>query len=483
MEVVTMGTTQQTRCGVTASRGYRIAGLCLIGLTFLPVSSLRAAVEFRTDIDVGIIHSDNIFLAPDGEEQDETVYTLAPLFIITSDESRFDADMRYRPQAYWYSENSDANDIFHTLDVVTETMLLEDRLFLDVNASRFQSIVAPENTIPGNNIPITSNREEAQIFDVSPYWRQDIGSSNLLIRAEYFNVDYENPDLQDSEEFGGSFEFGNLQRQRGFAWQVDYMKRRTEYDVSPPWEFQRASLNIGAWFNESFRLFAVGGGETAFDNFEESNLDADFWEVGFQYTPNSRLNLELAFGDRSYGTSARGELSYRLRRGNLSISYSEGPETLSDILRDRRPLESPGSLDGSLDRLGETDRFIRKRGDVSLTFELAKSELTFLAFSERREARTTAGGTDLGDERLLGGTLAWNWRMGSRTTLGITGDIAERESPGVEDTLYGLELEIAYQLSQRFTLLAQAARFSQDGQLEEFGYTENQYRLYLRSGF
>ena len=72
----------------------------LIGATIvLSWRPADAETDFGVDINLGIIRSDNIFLAADGEEQSETVYTIAPEFYITSDDERFQADIRYQPQA------------------------------------------------------------------------------------------------------------------------------------------------------------------------------------------------------------------------------------------------------------------------------------------------------------------------------------------------------------------------------------------------
>ena len=116
------------------------------------------------------------------------------------------------------------------------------------------------------------------------------------------------------------------------------------------------------------------GAETSFDDYFEPDMDADFWEAGFQYEPNPRLSLELAAGDRSYGTSMRGNFSYELRRGDITVTYDEEPNNRSELMMDRHPLTSQDNLDGLLDRPGESDRFVRKRGEFRANVELSKSE-------------------------------------------------------------------------------------------------------------
>ena len=76
-------------------------------------------------------------------------------------------------------------------------------------------------------------------------------------------------------------------------------------------------------------------------------MDEDFWEAGFQYKPNQRMDLELAAGERSYGTSFRGNFSYTLRRGSISMTYDEGPTTRGELAFDRRPIIDADNLENN----------------------------------------------------------------------------------------------------------------------------------------
>jgi hypothetical protein len=441
-----------------------------------------AETDFGVDIDLGIMRSDNIFLATDGDEQSETIYTISPEFYLTSDDDRFQADLRYQPQALLYSEFDEADEVFHNLDASLTTTLVRERLFLTVNAANFQSISDPEERIPSGNLSLSGNRTESRVLQAMPYWQQKIGQADLLVQGSYTDLTYEDERFQSSNSLDGYLQLGNIERQQGFAWQLDYQYRRTEYEVSPPWDFQRAALNIGAWINATTRLFVAGGSETSFDNYLEPDMDSDFWEAGFQYAPNARINLELAAGDRSYGTSARGNFSYRLRRGELSFTYDEGPYNRSELMMNRHPLVSQDNLDGLLDRPGESDRFVRKRGEFHANVELTKSNLSLRIFSESREERTTAIGEPLGDEELTGAAVSWNWRFGSKTTLGIGADIADRNYSGFDDEFRRARIDLQYQITEKLSLRAEAARFDREGQQSSGNdYTENQYRLFFRT--
>ncbi len=443
-----------------------------------------AATEFGMNLEMGVIRSDNIFLAADDAKQSETVFTLAPEFYLASDDRRWSADIHYQPQAVFYDEFDDGDEVFQRLDASVTTVLLSDRFFLNLNAINFQTVTDPDARIPGGNLSLTSNRTDSRVLQASPYWQQRVGPADLLIRGTYTDFEYDDDRFQSSNTREGYFRLGNIERQQGLAWQLDYTYRRTEYEISTPWEFQRAALNLGTWVNARTRLFVVGGAETAFDNLYEANMDADFWEVGFQYAPNQRLNLEMAAGDRSYGNSFRGELTYELKRGRLSASYDEVPTNRSDLLMGRRPLEPFGDLDGALDRPGASDRFVRKHGQFSVNVDLARSDLTLRVFSDVREERTTADGIVLDDEKLVGFGAKWSWQFGRKTTLGLSGDVSDRDYSGFDDEFRRARIDVEYQLSARLSLSVEFARFEQDGdQTAARDYTENQYRFFLNASY
>ena len=461
-------------------------GKCMAMLAMLLWSASSAAEpwDFGLNIDLGIIHTDNVFLADDGLEESETALMIAPEFVLGKDSERLQADIRYRPEGYFYSDFSDANDIFHVLDASMTGALVRERLFLALDAANFQSIVTPEGRFPSTNLPITGNRVDSTTFGVRPYWQQPLGQAQMLVEAAFRRVDYDSGLFQASDYGEGHFRLDNIESQQGLAWALDYRVRRIEYETSLPYEYQRASANLGFWVSQALRLFAEGGSETPFDSYFDSSMDADFWEAGFQYKPNQRVDIELAAGDRSFGQSYRGSLSFELKRGNLTASYAETPSTRTDQAFNRRPITGTDNLDGILDRPGESDRYIRKRGEISARIDLAKSELSVRVFSEERTQRTTDIGVVLQDEDFAGAAIRWTWNMGVKTSLSFGADISERNQAIRKDDLLRISAGLDYRITQRLSLQAQAIHASQKAkQMSSFDYDENQLRLYLRSEF
>lgn len=461
----------------------RISGLrvaCLFaGLA--PAVSQTAPWTLEVDAEAGVIHTDNLLLAADGLDESETVYTISPEFYLHTDGERTQAHIRYRPEAYFYSDVSDENTVYHIVDANLTTALIRDRLFLFLNGVNYQTSVTPAGSLPTTNIPVTGNRVDSRVLEARPYWRQRFGSVDLLLEAGYRDLDYDDDQVQSANERFATFDLNNFAKQAGLAWGLQYNFRRMEYEDSVPFEFQRAALNLGFWATRSLRLFAVGGAETSFDDPLDPNLDADFWEVGFQYAPNQRLNLEAAAGERSFGTSFRANLSYELRRGTLSLIYDETPSSRADTFLDVRPLVDRDILDDILNRPGDADRFVRKRGEFRAAVDLSKSNLTLRVFAENRDDRTTELGAALPEEKLSGAAARWDWRFGARTSLDIGADIARRDDGSRDDDLTRYTLGLDYNLTARTSVRIEGARAEQKGNnSSEFDYTENQARLLIR---
>ena len=467
------------------SRAFTVAAA--VSAAVFSTATLAAPWDFGAIIDVGLIHSDNIRLNADGEENGDTAGLLRPTFSLTTESDRLTADLRYRPEAFFYFDNSDANTVFHTLDSTLTTAFVRDALFLDLNAVNYQTVVLPEERVPTSNLPITGNRADSMVLEARPYWQQNLGFANVLADISYRDTSYSvdepllNGFIRDNQVKSGRFNLNNHELQEGLAWGIDYNYRRVEYDDAVPWDYQQASANLGYWINGTLRIFGSGGKESSFQNFFDPALEDSFWEGGIQYRPNTRLDFEIAVGDRSFGESYRANITYQLRRGQTSLTYTEAPSTRADVGGGRRPLVFTDILDNFLDRPEATDNFVRRRGQWMTTMQLNKSNWSLRLYSEERDLRTTEDGDPLDSERHYGGAFRWDWELGSRSTLGIEADAAKRDTGVAEGNLRRFAANYTYTFSEKLSVVASLRRTEEDG-VGGAGrdYVENQAQLNFR---
>ena len=444
--------------------------------------------DFDLTADLGIAYTDNFRLVSDGSEEDEVVYTIIPTFTLTNEGERLTADLRYRPEAYLYNEAPEGDSVFHVVDASLTTAFIRDAFFVYLSGVRFQTIDSPDGIFPTSNLPIAGNRVDSTVVEIRPYWEQSLGFAEILAEVTYidsgFDKEIQNQNgglIQDNIEKSALFNLNNHSNQSGVAWGIGYEYQRIEYDRAIPFEYQAASADLGYWVNGATRLFVSGGIETPFDSYFDASLEDDFWEAGFQYTPNQRLNIELAAGERSFGNTIRARASYQLRRGSTEFTYEEGATTRGALGTSRRPILETDNLDSLLDGPGLGDRFVRKHGNWISTIELAKSDISVRLFSEQRDQRTTGAGGVLDDERVVGAALRWEWRLGVNSTVGLASNIARREVGTMESDLKRFSFDYAFRFSQRLSLVFLAQHANDSGDITVAGiYTENQYRLNLR---
>lgn len=457
-------------------------------------SAQAAQWEWELGGEVSVIHTDNLRLVESPFEDSDTVYLIRPLIGLTTEGDRVDIDFRYAPEAFYYSDASDSDEVFHLLDAVMTTTLVRDAFFFDLRATNYQTMVSPDVVFQVGNLPATGNRVDSTVLEARPYWQQDLGFADIFAELTYedsrFDEAADTPSdfNQDNIVKTGALNLDNFSQQQGFAWGLGYSYLRAEYELAVPYDYQTASVNLGYWLNGVTRIFVEGGLESAFDNPIDPALEDERWEAGFQYSPNARLNVEIAAGERTFGSSVRADISYRLRRGDLSLTYSESPTTRAEVGRDRRPLSDTDSLDTVLDRPGEADRFISRVGELATDIELVKSEMSLRVFFEEREQRTNQVGTPLGDERYAGAAFRWSWRLGSKSTLGFDADFVRREefrqSIFTESDVTRVGVDYAYELSERLSLLLFVDRAEEESEdLTERNYVENQVGLSLRAEF
>lgn len=440
------------------------------------IAPAYSAVEFEPAVSVGVAQTDNLTLVAQDPER-ETVYQLLPSFTLEQDSPRMTTDMSYSADAFYYKDRSDS-DVFHILSAASQLALDKDNFFLDLGATRDQSIRDPESPIARSNLPITTNRLDRDDFYVGTSFDYAFGNSTSLggiyrnTRSRYHESETESASVAvdefDSENFDLAVD--NYRKERGFAWAVGYREESTDYEGFLPWEYRQASVEIGAWVRQGLRLFAAGGSESAWDQPMDPSLSDDFWEVGFA-TRGQSLAVELAAGERSFGSSQRVTLDYTFGRGMTRVSYTEQPATEGrDPYGGLVATDSPSdALEDLLARPGAAQLFLLSRFDWNLTFDLRSTQLSLAVFDETRKDRMDFQGTPLEDEAQKGGSLSFDWDLGAKTALVVRADKWWRQFGTDEQELKSLSIGGEYRLGARTDLSLYLTRTEEDSLNDAIG--------------
>ena len=79
-------------------------------------------------------------------------------------------------------------------------------------------------------------------------------------------------------------------------------------------------------------LFAAGRESDVEDDVGSGDLDAWYWNAGFNWAPTSRQTMEARVGERYYGTSYFFSWTRTARRTKLDVSYTEEAVTQNNAL-------------------------------------------------------------------------------------------------------------------------------------------------------
>ena len=501
-----MATTPTTRAS-EPRRASLAAGLSACAL--VTVSAAYAEVNFEPSISVGVARTDNLTLVSEDQEA-QTVYEVIPSFKLTQKSPRVAANAFYRPEGYWYSERG-AHDVFHVLDGNLRVAPDPDNFFLDLGASREQTIGDPAAAIARSNLPISTNRLNRDQAFFGPSFAYPLGrdvTANGSLRRSW--VRYNEPDTttittnfgQDYQEDTTSFSLDNYRKGRGFTWATRLGTSKTEYDLYPDYEYRNAAVELGAWAGNHVRVFGSGGKESAWDKPFDPSLADDFWEVGFATRTGQRITAELAAGERSFGSSRRGVLKLTFGHGSVQIEHSDQPTTQTpDRYRTARIPPAPGvGPSGSsgtqlpvpetpidlLTQPSSAERYLSRLSRATLSFDLQRTTLLMAAFDESREDRVRLDNTPLPDEDQTGFTLSASHRFGTRTEL----ILAFGKSRSGQFEINGRDLESTtltanHDLGSRTRLSLEYQHSSEDshGASSNFDYTAQLVSVFVTRTF
>lgn len=413
-----------------------------------------SAADVGGGIRIGASHSDNVFLATTPNEIDDIIYQASPYLTILHTSPGFDANFDYTFDWYRYSD-LDSTTRFHRGEATVVGRAWQDSLQTTLGARRSQTLSDPEDVIPSGRLPLSGNLVDEDEYWFNPQFMQSLGSSvTLATNYLYSIVEFDDPLVQDQHNQMAMLSVENYSAGQGLTWALRYNWRRTEYDLSTPWENQRAGAELGFWVNQRTRIFAGGGKESVWNNPFDPSMDDSYWEAGFAHTAGDTLSIEIAVGERSFGTSLRGTIDYRFRRGSTSVRYVEAPTTtgFNDPARSRSVIQSD-DLDGFLDRPGSAERFLSERLEWNLDLQFRRTALTLVVFDESRDGRVTADGLTLADQSETGVRASLSWQAGSRTTFVASGALFDQEiSSANKSRLSSAGLRVNYTLGARSSL-------------------------------
>jgi uncharacterized protein (PEP-CTERM system associated) len=421
--------------------------------------------NFTAGVRGELMWSDNIRLAPPGQEASDAVIALSvPLGIRRAGpRSLLRAD--YIPTAYGYAQNSDANYVQHNLRSFASLEAVQDFLFVDAVANIYPFYVSPFLPRPDSGASITGNRSQRTTLGLNPYIRhQTVQGWSYLVRNDNVWNAYTDANLADTSANRITTTVESPPSRMSFG--LDYTYLYTRDQAQPTGYYQQwALVRPTVRATRTLSLSARAGYES--NDYLIPEYSGGVYGAGLVWTPNPRTRLDGFLERRFFGAAYDMNLSYRTRRTVLRLRgfrgtvtpldqpFTQRPATTAEVLDDayRSRISDPTEREREVRRFLDTSGlppslvqtysfyaptiYVSKQWNASLAFVGRRNTADLTVFWQDNEPITTGG--NLASSafaydpfRQFGVTLNVSHRLSGLTSVAFSAIRAEtkRTAPG-----------------------------------------------------
>jgi len=516
--------------GASGCIGYVLAALFCSHLNNL---ALAQGWEITPRLIVGETYTDNVFLDPPGDTEQDFVTQITPGVSILRESSRLDLSLDYLMQNLIFIRNSDNNDINHQLRSRATAEVADERLFLDANATVRQIFADAEGRtrlttsinpfgaggfgLDNNLSGLDSNRTNSFTYGISPYWTSQLGGyAETIVRYRFEETRFSDQEVSNSDSTTNTVDIAvnSAQRFTALDWNINYLFRDRDRN-----DFADQNRNDGRQdqinrldgqaryrFLRDWSLIAEAG----YDDSDVSDLESEqgsFWSAGAEWNPSRFIALSAAYGNNQNllslqlspsrrtlfeisrrkrdvgvnpGVRWEGLLQHRTRYWTVTARYFERPETIADVLRTPALVGPEGQPEFTAGTEFVTrGGFNRQRLDANVRFERGRTDISLSTYGERREREVEQ------DENRYGIRLAWTRQITPRTRSVIGGawEQDEFEQTDDQDNLWAVGLGLSHFLTERTQGFVAYQYARRDSDRADREYRENRFDLRLQIQF
>jgi len=387
------------------------------------------AWDGELSLGVGATYSDNINLAPPGQEESDLVLSVTPGLSVSREGGRIAFDFDYRGNGLLYAGDSERNNVFHQMSADANAELVPELFFLDANARYDQRLISSgTGTLGRDLVSSPSDFSNVLTYRFSPYVRPRLGSyANTELRYQYWVTEYAGDSDQSSQtdeirlRIDSGEAFGRL------GWSLRYGGTQVDYDDGTSTEFEEYRGRLRVDPIEQLGIYAEAGHENdpSDSGNARSRRSGNLWQLGVIWTPTIRTRAEIFYADRYFGNYFGWSLRHRFRSSTWAFDYQEEPSTAALTAPDvtgsgRLGLDEGPLLDEAGDPLvvdGDfpattTDSFLRRRATLAVQGQRVRIGWGARLFYEERNYASSQQ-----DETRMGAGLNLSYRIAPRTQV------------------------------------------------------------------
>src|SRR5581483_9919351 len=254
--------------------------------------------------------TDNVRLAPRGQEETDLFFEFIPSFRLSREGARLRLSFDYSPSLAVYPFTGTSSSITNNLSSFATARLLENFLFLDASAIVTQTYLSPLSPRQSSSANLIDNQTERATFNISPYIQGVLpGDFTYLVRNETYWTASQDPAVRDLIEDHAVARLDS-RRQARLRIGFDYDYRYTKFESEPYYYQTIGRVRPGI----QLRPNLVASGRFGY---EKNNYAAErtgvVYGAGLQWSPTPRTNLTAFAEKRFFGTGYNLEFLHRTR--------------------------------------------------------------------------------------------------------------------------------------------------------------------------
>lgn len=418
-------------------------------------------------------YSDNVTLAPTGQERSDFVTEVMPGFNLNAKGRRSQFNIDYTADWVTYARGTAGSNVQNSLNANGRAELKEDLLYLDARASIGNLSASAFGPQASNSIYATNNRTETRSYTISPYLRKRFQNfADVEARYAHDGV---------SSDTGGFATYNNdrfsLTANSGAAftqvgWSGVYLRNQSSYSNLSSTNSDYANATLRYALSTQFALTGSVGYERYGYDFTTEEPKGASWSVGFAWQPSPRSSLAASAGRRFYGDAYSLNGVLRNRYTVWNASYDESITTTGAQLANSVSISTTTFLDqlfaasipDAAQRAQAVDNYIRaaglpatlayrlpglsntfflqKRTQASVGINISRSTVVLTAYNSINSPQSVAQGNSgliannnllfAPDTRQTGLSALWTWRLAPLTTLNVNSQYYRTSSSAVD---------------------------------------------------
>ncbi|MFS0753677.1 TIGR03016 family PEP-CTERM system-associated outer membrane protein [Noviherbaspirillum sp. 1P10PC] len=321
-----------------------LAALAVLGMQAAP--ALAADWRFTPTLTLRETYSDNIRLAPTGNEQSSFVTEVMPGFAVNGLGRRSQFQATYQARGVTYSNDVGSSNLQNYLNARGTAQLVDDLLFIDGTANITNLSTSPYGPQAINSSYAINNRSEVRTYSISPYVRQRYGSvAQAEARYTHQGLSSDTPGFSNYNSDLLNLFVNSGEAFRLVSWDVTASRRHSSYSSLNSVDNDYLNGVLRYKLTDQLSLTGSAGYERyTYQSINDGPRGAS-WSVGFDWRPSSRTSLAATAGRRFFGDTYSLNGIHRSRYTTWNVSYNEDITTTQQQLVDSGSISTTAFLD------------------------------------------------------------------------------------------------------------------------------------------